>query len=719
MIRLVLVIWLAWSSFALAAPVMVKSGEHEGFTRLVLDFGAPVDWNVGRTLDGYELRLNSASPRYDLTEVFALIGKGRLAAIWVDPAAMSLRIGIACACHAIPFEFRPGIVVIDLRDGAPPKGSSFEQTLDGTKPPALAEKPTPRPRQRPGAGPTSYVWTDIAADDLPQMTQSGPPPALTSDPALEPLRESLLRQLSKGATQGVVDLALPDLPPVTNESHLQLPAVRIGLGELPGLTVGTGQPDHTSLGGKGEVCTDAESLDIASWGSDAPVSEQFSGAMAGLIGEFDKPDAVALERAVKFQLFLGFGAEARQLLRAFPADLPDAQLWSSLASILDDEPDTGPAFLGQSACGTPAALWSMLALPPPKKGDAVDRDAVLLAFSALPLALRRHLGPRLADRFFDLDDAETAGAIRNAILRAPGNAGPGVALLEAEIEMTNGNAAGAELRLDIILADSGPGTPAALVALVAARVAQDLPIESAHVVALESILTEQAGGTAEPDLRNALVLAQAASGDFAAAFAGLPQSPEAEPDVWRLLARIGIDDAVLAHAVLATDQTRPQVAPDTAALLAERLLGFGLAVPAQLWLGQTDNADLQARVHLARHDARSALSVLAGSNTESTPALRAEAMRMLRDQGEAQAYEAAGDAEGQRLALSKGRNWEQLAEMEVAGWSPVITTLADLKTEAPLEPLARGHQLAQYSVDTRSAVMNLLATVHGPTKPTP
>ena len=99
--------------------------------------------------------------------------------------------------------------------------------------------------------------------------------------------------------------------------------------------------------------------------------------------------------------------------------------------------------------------------------------------------------------------------------------------------------------------------------------------------------------------------------------------------------------------------------------------------------------------------------------------VRAEAMRMLRDQGEAQAYEAAGDAEGQRLALSKGRNWEQLAEMEVAGWSPVITTLADLKTEAPLEPLARGHQLAQYSVDTRSAVMNLLATVHGPTKPTP
>ena len=67
MIRLALAFWLVCAGLSFAAPVTVKSGEHEGFTRLALDFGAPVNWAVGRTLDGYELRLTGVAPTYDLT----------------------------------------------------------------------------------------------------------------------------------------------------------------------------------------------------------------------------------------------------------------------------------------------------------------------------------------------------------------------------------------------------------------------------------------------------------------------------------------------------------------------------------------------------------------------------------------------------------------------------------------------------------------------------
>lgn len=130
---------------AQAAPVQVTSGEHPGFTRLVMQYGGAVNWQLGRTLDGYALRVQEERPDYDLAKAFDLIGKGRLAAIWPDPATGDLHFGIACACYAIPFEFRPGIVVVDLYDGTPPKGSSFEQPLDLPVPAAAPAPPRDSP----------------------------------------------------------------------------------------------------------------------------------------------------------------------------------------------------------------------------------------------------------------------------------------------------------------------------------------------------------------------------------------------------------------------------------------------------------------------------------------------------------------------------------------------------------------------------------------------
>ena len=723
MIRLALVLWLVGASLSFGAPVTVKSGEHEGFTPLVLDFGAPVNWTVGRTFEGYELRLKGVAAHYDLTQAFALIGKGRLAAIWADPATGSLHLGIACACHAIPFEFRPGIVVIDLRDGAPPEGSSFELTLAGEKSTALFEKPRPRPKARPTDATLSYIWSELVVAELQHKSGQEPQKAFQVAPltdfTFEPLRESLLRQLSRGAAQGVVDMAMPKQPLLISDDVAQIASVRIGLGELTGVSSETGQADHVGLGAKGETCADGASLEFGSWGSDEPVSKQMADATMGLIGEFDKPDPVVLERAVKFQLFLGFGAEARQLLRAFPTEAAQAGMWQSLAAILDDDPDPAPFFHGQSACDTPAALWSVLSDPAPTKGDSINRNAVVLAFSALPVALRRHLGPRLVDRFLELADTETASTLRNAILRAPGDQGPDIAILEATIDLANGDAAEAEIKIDQMLKDPGPGTSAALVALVTARAAQNLPVEPALVVALEALMTEQTGSAAAPELLQALILAHAASGDFDAAFAVLPQFPQVEPDVWRLLANIGVDDAVLAHAVLSPDQGRPKAAADTAAQLAERLLGFGLAGPAQLWLVANNNPELWVRVRLAEHDGRGALSDLADTNAADTLALRAEAMAMVGDQAAAQAYGQAGDVLGQRQVLARARNWTELAKMDAEGWSPAIAALAYPNADPSLGPLARGHQLAQQSADTRAAVTGLLSMLVDPLKPVP
>ena len=711
MIRLALVLWVLLAGQLAAAPVLVKTGEHEGFTRLVMEFPAPVDWQMGRSADGYELRVVGQPANYDLSEAFKLIGKSRLAAIWVDAQTAGLRIGIACGCHAIPFEFRPGIVVIDLRDGPPQNGSSFEAALH----PVSANKNV--------VADGGYDWqkqvlAELRGDVAPNAPSGIFARPASSDPALQSLRESLLHQLSRGASQGIVDIgpALPAPPPPSQA----FAAVRVELGELPGVSVTDGLSDHADLAADGRICISADQLDFSNWGDTRPVHQQMAEAMAGLIGEFDRPDAENLRKAIRFHLFIGFGTEARQLMRAFPITGSDATLWASLARLVDGEPDPSSAFTGQAACNTPAALWALLADPDPQAAVTINADAAYLAFSALPIALRRHLGPALADKFLAVGDRASATKVRDAILRAPGAAGPQVTLLQADLDMTNANPAAAESRLNTLVSDSGPETPAALVGLVAARIAQDLPVAPELVTALEAVLRERSGTMDEPETRHALLLARAASGDFDAAFASLPDSQDAEPQLWHLLSKLGQDDAVLRHAVLATDAVQPRASADTAAALAERLLGLGLAENALRWLPDPSVADplILAQIHLQRRDGRSALAVLTGLDSAQALARRAEAMQLLGDEGAAvRLYAKAGDPSAEMKAVQRAQDWADLGQRGSEPWKSAAATLAAPKTSSEIKtngPLAQGQSLVSTAAETRAAVEALLNSVPTP-----
>lgn len=120
---------LSVATAAAAEVARVVGGEHADFTRLVVEARQAGDWRLGRAVDGYELQMAAAVTAYDVTRAFEKIPKDRITAVWRDPDSGRLRFSLACACHAIAFEFRPGIVVIDIRSGPPPE-SSFEQPLD-------------------------------------------------------------------------------------------------------------------------------------------------------------------------------------------------------------------------------------------------------------------------------------------------------------------------------------------------------------------------------------------------------------------------------------------------------------------------------------------------------------------------------------------------------------------------------------------------------------
>ncbi len=697
----------ASTTAALAQPVALTSGEHDGFTRLVADFGHPVDWRIGRTEDGYALMIEGAQPSYDLRQVFDIIGKTRLAAIWAEPETGALRIGIACACHMLPFEFRPGIVVMDLKDGPPKKGSSFELTLAGVVAGTLKTRQPPRPRSRPADLTPPYRWIGTA---LIEEKSTGATLPFPENPAMEDLRDTLLRQLSRGAAAGVVDLHLPEKPP--QEPIVPFPSAQIRIGDAGTLEAA---PADT-LAADGTGCIAEDRLTIETWGQDGPAAGQFASAMAGMTGEFDRPEPEAIQKAVRFQLFLGFGLEARQTLLAFSEPLPDAPLWRSLAYILDAELDPAPFFRGQTACDGAAALWAMLSDPAPKPGDAVNSTAIRRSFSALPAHLRRHLGPALAERFLTLGDGEAARAIRDAILRAPGDPGAEVTRLEAEMSLSAGDPAEAETQIAPLVTSAGPDSAEALSTYVKARVAQLLPVTPEVVTALEAFQAESAGSQSAPVLAEALILARAASGDFAAAFAELPESPQTEASIWALLLRLGNDDAFLAEAIRPPEML-PPLRPDLSKGIAERLLGLGFGDPALLWLQRLDPSDPRrlAEAYLLLRDGRSALSALAGRSAPEDLRLKAKALSILNNPAAAaEALQAAGEEEAAWPSRSRAELWPELAADGPEPWRSLAAELAPIEAIPDEGPLARDHRLAAASSETRRAALALLTAVPKP-----
>ncbi|MGB8813592.1 MAG: hypothetical protein WCC57_10430 [Paracoccaceae bacterium] len=714
---------------AYAQAVAVQSGEHEGFTRLVLELGQPSDWVLGRTADGYELHIDRKDIRFDVSKVFQLIPRHRLAAIWVDPANGNLQLGVGCACYALPFEFRPGIIVIDLHEGSPPPNSSFETALDGSAEPQIVAKEESRPQPRPTESAAIYDWravSDAASAGAPKPEL----PLAVDRPDLKFLRDSLLRQMSDGAARGVIEMTGP--PKQDDQAEPKGSQVgtmtQVRIGEDIGFEVGNERHIAQTLTADGANCLKDDQLDIEAWGEDLPVVEQMATALTGLTGEFDHPAPEAVSRAIRFYLFLGFGKEAQQVSRALDVTLEDRAIWETMAQILDNGSAPEGPFSSMQGCDTAAALWAVLARPEISGGTTPNKPAVLRSFSALPLHLRRHLGPILSDRFIAANDLETARSIRDAILRAPGEPGPEVRLMGAELDLAQGDNASAEGALKTLTTETGPAATEALISYVETLISQGKPVEPGMVSSIAALAFENRGTELGVSLQTTYVLALAAAGDFDAAFAQIDVAPKASDGLWKVLAETGPDSALLVHAVLPAGILVDEPPLTSRRKLAERLLGLGFADPALLWLHDLTDATadatdgdrlLLAKAQIRRRDGQAALRVLAGLGTPEAATLRAEAQIMLGDPtAAAKVFAALGGSESELSAARAARDWPLISTKAEGPWQAAASLVvpgseqSNADADQPVAPpgsLARGRQAVDESIAARATLLELLA----------
>lgn len=723
-----LFLWLLFAGPVLSQTVKVQSGEHDGFSRLVLDFHTPVQWRFGRTTDGYELQVDRQDVRFDLTQAFDRIPKSRLAAIWADPVTNNLHIGIGCACHAIPFEFRPGILVVDLRDGPPPEGSSFEASLAPETANAHSEPvrraPPPRPRQT-----SAYDWR---VDDFAQPPTLAPGVAFDAPRAgLAPLRDGLLRQLSDGAARGVVEMALPDQDIATRAGlDMGAPLPQIRIGEQVGFPDDARSADTILLRPDGASCIGDSQLAVQDWGLDAPIIDQFVTLRSGLIGEFDKPSPEAVEVAVRLYLFLGFGREVRQLLQVMESKTADRSLWETMARVLDDESQDEGAFAEMEACDTAAALWSVLARPNLPLSARPNLGAVQRSFSALPLHLRHTLGPGLVDRLVRHGDEAAARAIGDAILRAPGEHGPEIALMDAELADASGDHGAAEQTYAQLAKEGGPVEAQALIADVSAQLRRGLPVDPASIAALDALVFEFRNDALASELRKTHALALASVSDFDGAFSVAADLTEIEPRLWEMLAAQAGDAAFLQHSFLAGGTVAKRLSLEVRRQIAERLLALGFPDPAGSWVEEAfsdqDAAEadrlLAARIALGRRDGRTALRLLAGLDDAVARTLRGQAHLQIGTSRHIP-EDLAGEEDPAilRQAALRARDWQQLARLPGAAWQAAAALSEPASATAPADgaapgSLSRARQILEESAAARATLEALLGEV-GITQP--
>ena len=718
MLRLILLVWLALCASAAAQVVTVRSGEHDGFTRLVLTFPEPGGWDLGRTGDGYAFRARATRWRYDISTVFDLIPRDRLSALWVDPESGALRMGLGCDCHAIATPFRAGIVVVDIKPGPAPENSPYEQAIAnaGASVPPVAAPATVRPRQRPG-------------DFLPPLPASVPTVVIRPETRLPALRlpdaraadlqTRLLREMSRGIAAGALEAAatpirVPTEPDSSGPRLLPIPSGPEAPTTHLRLHPAQGDPDQ-ALSASGQTCISDDRLDIPAWGNDQPPAAQIASARARLLGEFDKPDPDKVIVLARLYIHIGFGAEAQAELKAWSPFGPDIPLLTSLAAIVDGRHAT-TIFDGMHGCNGRAALWSVLANPVLPDPARTDRAAVLRAFSELPLGLRRQIGIPLADRLLAAGMTDDAQSVRDGIGRAIDRPDETLAILDAGLHLRSGEPVAAEKDLDHVVGNDGPMAARALAALVESQIARGLAPDAAQVLQLDSMLHEQRGSMDEPALRQALAKALVLDGQAARALGQLAAAdPTIIPSLWELLAKNGDDMSVIEQAASAGDAARDLPAP-IRRTVAKRLIDAGFPGLASNWLtGLTDDASvlLQAHAALATRDARASLRILAGHTGTEAETLRARALEQLGDLPTAHAaWIAAGNqTEAERTLRLSGR-WSELgpaADPQIAPLLAAQTTVED-GTDTAQGQLARTRQLLDSSGATRSAIGALLAT---------
>lgn len=737
---------------ALAQEAVVRSGEHSGFTRLVTPIPRGATWDVQQIDRTVNFRVNGFESGFDVSRVFDLIPRDRIAEITTRPDGLEVTLG--CDCRVAASLTQERFAVIDVTSPGVTSAVPFVAMT-------TAEQSTPQETlsQKMALQETPADEIPSAVSALPALSQRSPEarslPALARTPlapqersTLADVQQRLAEELGVAATRGLIEPLPGESLPTFRRPQIDPSALRTALPEqietapnalgvepasnmritssmdIPGLSMQSGQDQSLS----GFSCPSNQRLDVNGWSDDRPFHTQMAEARRKLFGELDRLDKETALALAKLYLHFGFGAEAAQVLRLDQELAQKQTLLLDIATILERGfAPQDSVLLSLLDCKTDAALWAILAHETLDVAFSIDAKPALLALNKLPSHLRKFLAPALSRKLLSHGDSKAAATALRSVERLPTPLPPVAKLAQAELEIDEGALLEGKDTLEEIIDGNSAESPEALVALVDTRLEAGLPISPETAGLIEAYAKEMKSTELGPDLRRAHVLALAKSGQFDRAFdqsaelGGNDQTDAALELRMRLIRELTAtagDVVFLDHVFRLSDDDIDRLPLRPKLSLATRLLELGFAERAQQVIVTVAERPLNeqrqmlaARIAIALSKpqlAKAALGDLSGAEVAS---LLAEANRMSGEYARASELFRQTDrmeAAAQAAWLSEEPLTEQLGNNPLFG--PTINlTQSELTPSTQITGMiARSQAALDESEAARQTLRNLL-----------
>lgn len=654
----------------LANPLPVLSGDHDGFTRIVLQLPSDVSWSADRIGQTVTITYSGYVDGFDDALVFEKILRTRVQSVSSTDSTFAISFG--CNCDVAAFETGNGYLAIDVAD---PGLAVAELVPDSEGPlPIIPAAPEVRPEvfeRRVENLPLPWVGSNgstIALEGLasvgllvPGDASNGAVPPLVQEEAanavLKDAQERLGEEVADAASRG---LLTPNRTQITVQTS--------GTAER-GLTISeedtvSDQEVHDSLpnnirfstsldvlntGGQGQrlsntsgkICPADDAFAVEDWAEPGSFHATIGTYRRKLYGEFDSLDHNFAEKLAKAYVYFGFGAEALAVLHLDREVLTNNNSIAAIAEILELNHLRKPAQMEAYVdCSSNVALWAILSQRNHASDANYDSAAALRALNELPIHLRQVIAPVLSDRFLMHSDNANAAAALRSIERLPEPVRPDGQLAQANLSLKEGDTQNGENRLEEVLKSNTESSPEALVKLVKSRLEQNKPVSLATASLVEAYAIEYRGSEMGHQLQEARVLALVKSGQFDEAFAAMdevtPKNAKARTQGLRAtvlaeLAATASDIVFLEYTFQQPDQVLSVLESETRNKFARRMLELGFASEAnQIMISvggalKTDDRLLLAEIELALGEPMRAQSTLVGIDSNAASDIRAKA----------------------------------------------------------------------------------------------
>jgi hypothetical protein len=698
---------IAAATGAAARDVTVRSGEHDGYTRLVVQVPPDTGWVLKQTKNGALLNVALEDVAFQTGAVFQRLTQNRLAALSQTKPGAPLEMEFGCNCVASAFLFRDTMIVVDIAPGT-------------FLPPLTSDIPAPALPKAPKGDTTPGPDQSLATLELPllNLNASG-------------FEHQLATRLLQGADRGIVDLKTAPVGPrasISNQSLLIPSEVELNvqvttiLEDLNGLL----GPDVPQLERR-PPCVSSAELALDDWSDERPFAEQTAALRTGLFQEFDTIDKTRALHLAKHYAYSGFGAEAIRALELLGERSLETERIAAIARVLDDGQLNGSnPFTGLQRCESDAAMWAALT------EGSLRQDANLIAieqtFTRLPDHLRRHVGPMLSDILVEGQELEAARRVLRSVDRVETQFSADTTQAKAKVATAEHDAPRAETLLTEVLEapDATFEAPLALARLIDKRWLERGAVSPQELDLAESYTVELRRSEIGAMMQQTHAVALSLGQEFDAALdvvAELPEDIESTETLNRVVFVLTerADDATFLRRVLSLSHAQTQaLTTDAAIVVADRLARLGFAKQAQALakrpqdrLKRGERARLRAKAALLAHRPHQAMLELADDSTDEADSLRAAALQATGD------FAAAGElmrASGHADEANRLFWLADLTEKAELGsgtkFSDVAKTsrgLSAMPVRVPDKPLADAEALLQDSAETRQRIANLFA----------